>query len=266
MDAAGLPHIAYLANFAADDLHYAHWTGSEWVDEVVVPDVWFNGGGYTSSSIALDHTGAPHIAFAGQDRVLRYASRVNGTWQNQVVAGANLASYASLEIGSDDRPQIAYADTFVDSTGIHGRLGYSTRHGSEWSTVIADDAVGAGQMTDLTLDAFDRPRVSYHGGSGTVKHASYDGTAWTTEYVEAGQVGYWSTSIALDSANQPHLTYYKSLGLYEGALRYATIVPEPSACAAVGLGVLVGLLIPPPLSRRAARADEKIAPGPNSRL
>ena len=218
LDSNGYPHISYTTG-GLRSLHYARWTGTQWVKEMVddVPAI--------VTSLALDGNDLPHIGyttFALGDDSLHYARWTGTAWAIETVDDIAVISN-SLALDSNDRPHISYASGGADS------LHYARWTGTEWAkeTVDAIEVIA----TSIALDSSDRPHISYATADflGSLHYARWTGAAWAKETVDPADV--WECSLALDSNNRPHISYFVGSGLfsalgppafdYTGMLKYA---------------------------------------------
>jgi hypothetical protein len=105
----------------------------------------------------------------------------------------------SLRLDRDDHPHIAYAGDCIY---------YAWHDGLAWQIEVVEDVRGAASYVSLSLDAADRPRLTYSDpASGDLKYAWNDGAGWHVEIVDS--VGYVTDfgSLALDGAGRPHIGY-----------------------------------------------------------
>lgn len=161
LDAADWPHIAY----ASADLRYTYYNGTNWVSE----DVWELGETTCCTSLVLDSTGQPHIAWCAgyhpATSVLWYAARDGAGWHVERLdwgdgpfAGGPGGS--SLALDATGNPHISYDDL--------GKLRYAHHDGAAWW--IERIGTETGGSTSLVLDATDRAHFSY--ATGDLKYAS----------------------------------------------------------------------------------------------
>ncbi|MHB9036143.1 MAG: Ig-like domain-containing protein, partial [Armatimonadota bacterium] len=170
LDSTGKPRISYYDK-TNTNLKYAE--GSAATSPVWTPSNVDSGandlGQY--SSLALDSTGKPHIAYydaTGKD--LKYAegsAATSPTWTKSTVESANMVGeYCSLALASDGKPGISY----YSSTG--GNLKYaqgSAASSPVWTLTTIDDGTAeagadtydVGKYTSLVIDSNGNPHVSY---------------------------------------------------------------------------------------------------------
>lgn len=112
LDAEGHPHISYHdLTYNAYKMKYAWHDGTRWHIEVVE-----NGGSRyigAYSSLALDASGQPHIAYADQNADdLKYAWRDGTKWRVETVDSAGrVGTHLSLALDDVGQPHISYYDS-----------------------------------------------------------------------------------------------------------------------------------------------------------
>jgi hypothetical protein len=172
------------------------------------------GNGY--SSISLDTAGVPCIAYVdGGNYNLHYARFNNGTWAVETMLNlGGIWGYAgsrplSLQIGSDNKPQMAFIG------GVNGELIYAAKSGSTWSystisTVVVEDGVS------LALDTGNKPRIAFSWYSTSsysyLSYACKSGSNWVLEKIgdtTANRTGFWN-SIGLDKKGDVYISYRDS--------------------------------------------------------
>jgi hypothetical protein len=198
LDENGHAHISFAAKYPHTVLRYAEWTGVDWSIETVDPTEGFGG----ESSVALDSSGNPHIAYVGNSS-LKYAKWTGSEWSIETVdSSGNVGWFPSIVINSKDLPRISYHDRMYDD------LKYAKWTGSEWLKETVDATQEVGEWTSLALGDDDFPHISYYDVSNEdLKYAKWTGSEWLKEVVDAyGRMG-WFSSIALDASNNPHISY-----------------------------------------------------------
>ncbi len=206
----------------------------------------------TDRSLRLDSNDLPHIVYGGDH--LYYAFFDGAAWIHETVDHSDEVGWsASLGLGSDGQPHIAYYDLHME------RLLYATREGETWRIETVDTQFAAGRTAfmSLALDQDNQPHVAYENdlgltyatrqaatgtwqaetvdtsagacislaldptglphigyGDSILHHAVRSPTGWLTETVDSHAGG--ACSLAIDSAGQPHISYsryYIELGL-----------------------------------------------------
>ncbi|MHC4600466.1 MAG: hypothetical protein ACYS47_15840, partial [Planctomycetota bacterium] len=235
------------------ELRVAHWTGTFWSIEVI-----YNGSGH-HSSLAVDSTGEPHVAFYHhQWDELYYFYKVAGAWADHGNAGQVHTSggeYCSLALDQNDRARIA----FYDGNTLNGSVLYTWWNGSNWpgSPAVVDDGdrgMGAGneydvgQYCSLALNSLDRALVAYYdadnnGGSLTYSYDSNGDNDFLDanergNYVDGHQSGTWddvgewaSLAVAGNQARIVYVHWEQTWPTSSARLRYAFWVTPPGAFA-----------------------------------
>jgi len=181
--------------------------------------VGWAGGPHTSTSLALDDSDWPYIAyFDNNESTLKLANWNGNTWVFQTVDGgvaANWEGSVSLALGSDGHPRMAYSDA------MHRDLKYAEWNGSTWRIAVVEPSGAEGfGFVSLALDGGNRPHLSYGDFYfGNLRYATRDVTGWRTETVDVGgNAGYWTT-IRLDVHDWPHIGYTQEANLTQGSFR-----------------------------------------------
>ena len=160
----------------------------------------------SSQGLALDKTGAPHIAFSSSDG-LQYArwDKVSGVWRFSTVD--TKGSDASLALDAAGNPRIAYI--YSPHNEFDLRYAYWDANAGRWQIQTVDS--GITHYPSLALDGQGAPHISYGDWNASdLKYTYWDSSAsqWRTRLLDsAGVVGMW-TSITLDASGHPHIGYY----------------------------------------------------------
>jgi len=191
---------------------YSTWNGTSWdVQEIESGDFLLVG----TTSLALDSTGNPHIAYATHrpdfdDYKLKYAYWTDTGWIIQTVYSSSAVWYLSLALDENDLPRIAYYD---------GVLKYAAYDGTAWDINVVDQSGDVGHYPSLAFDSINNPHISYYDvTNGNLKYAFWDNGIWNILTVDSiGDVGMY-TSLVLDENGNPHISYYDATNL---DLKYA---------------------------------------------
>jgi hypothetical protein len=220
LDSAGNPHISYIM-YPGDingtwRLRYANKSGTIWTKMTVDPqassgDLWEK-----ATSLALDSSGNPMIAYYNETSMdLRYAVRGGSGW-TLMVADPNLpyhgyhdrGKYPSIALDTSGNPHISY---YHYNSG-HQQLKYASWDGASWSNItapyyMAPDDIHLGYSTSLAIDSSNTAHMSTFNITGDVLHyVTWNGVSWTDTVVDnTCRVGY--TSLALDNAGNPRISY-----------------------------------------------------------
>ncbi len=214
------------------------------------------------TSIALDSESRPYISYVNDlDGTLCIASRDNGTWSTEVVAGAGTLGDTNVVVGPNHTLEASYynADTgwimygvkgpsgwkfipvaqgysegynrlalnfagqpAIVYTSFEGQLRYASWNGTAWSIENVDNQTITSRYEDLTFDPLGRPHVSYYGG-GVLLYAVRKVTGWTREVVDSTEYAGLYSRIRIDSYGWSHIAYYASAN---ESLMYATEGPN----------------------------------------
>lgn len=158
------PHIIYTGT--SDELKHAWLSGTTWLSETVD-----NAENVEGFSLALDHSGNPHISYVDETNdTLRYAWLSGTTWFSETVDSVGGYVYnrrrSSLKLDQSDLPYISYYDT------AKGDLKLAYLSGTGWNTRTVDSEGNVGAWSSLALDQAGCPHISYHDETnGDLKYA-----------------------------------------------------------------------------------------------
>lgn len=198
-----LAALGALPGLLADDkpLHTSYVWAVETVDRGIDVGV--------STSLALDSSGRPHLAYLDPraDEV-RYARWTGENWSIEMVdEGHRFVGDVSLALDEEDRPHLSYF------WGEIGFVTYGTRNETAWTLHRIDRGQGDG-FSSLALDSNGRPLVAYTFLNGRPHLAAWNGSGWNIETVDPRLITARHESLALDSMNRPHIAYYGFGNLY----------------------------------------------------
>jgi len=217
IDGSGTPCISFrrqlwdFDGFDSNVLGFAQWNGESWDVERVDGD----GSNGVHSSIALDQSGHPHIAYQGNANEsstfgfgnLQYAYWDGSEWLSEAVDhGIANGNCLSLALDVSDRPHISYRDQ-----GENPGLKYAYRDESGWNCEIV--VSGDCSSISLAIDCLGFPHVSYYfyeqgARNRVLQYTRRDESGWHFETVDvAGSYGSPQTCLTLDTADNPHISY-----------------------------------------------------------
>jgi hypothetical protein len=156
------------------------------------------------SSLAIDSTGAAHIAYydaTGGD--LCYA-RVDGggTHKTTIDSLPDAGQFCSLVLDQLERPQISYYDATATA------LKLASYNGTDWDLETVDAGPGVGQYCSMARSASGAQGIAYLDATAfKVKFASYSGTSWNIETLAASAPNISFLSLALRPDGSPGIAY-----------------------------------------------------------
>ena len=177
---------------------------------VTVGNAGFSAGGVSFTSLALDGSGTPYVAYEdGGNSSKATVMKFDGNSNSWVLVGpagfsAGVAYNTSLALDGNGTPYVAYEDN-----GNSGKATVMKFDGTNWVTVgNAGFSAGVADFVSLALDG-SVPYVAYqdYGNSGKATVMKFDGTNWVT----VGNAGFSTgtaqyISLALDGST-PYVAY-----------------------------------------------------------
>jgi hypothetical protein len=236
----------WMPSGAPGKLRYAEFNGDSWTTTVVDDD----GNTGFSGSLAFDSSGTPHISYVSYSAdTLRYAKRVNGTWQTSTL------DYIGPYTGTDGTPQLQ--DVSATSLVIHPVTGnptvsylhqssYTYRYGVLDSGVFTSEPVeylasmplktlypSEGRFMTHDLDSQGNPHLAYWtmntaDGTSGLEYATKDSQGnWSQATIdESGMT--WYSDLKIGSDDLPRVAYHEQLPYsqangFMGVLRFAEL-------------------------------------------
>lgn len=231
LDMENQPHVSYreIDWFNMTDyLKYASWDGIAWHVEYVdqTGDVGF------ASSLAIDSSNQPSIAYRDINNSLRYAKKDGYGWHHTIVDNQGTGADPSLVLDKSDNPHISYYRPYSECIFntktqryewiLRADLRYAFWDGQNWLLQTVEQGGRVGEGNSLALDSKGHPHIAYWAIGVGLKYATWDGATWQFKIVDS-QIPVINTykhafSIAVDSADRPCISY-----MGEGySLKYTT--------------------------------------------
>ena len=160
VDSSGRPHVAY-GNVDPEraSLRYARLDRTGWRHDILESGY---SGSWQAVIIIVDKHDIPHIAYSDVvNRVIKYATQVNGKWQIQAVDTVGKVAFPDhdgLALDEQGVPYISYYDE------KNGRLKVAYRKEQRWVSEIVDEGF-AGLTSSLQIHD-GTIWVTYSAGSG----------------------------------------------------------------------------------------------------
>ncbi|MCU0610755.1 MAG: hypothetical protein MUE60_03075 [Candidatus Eisenbacteria bacterium] len=184
------------------------------------------------TSLRLDATGHPHVAYRGWGGMnVRYAHKDPAGWHVEAVDTAGTAT--ALALGPDGTCHVTYGHLTLPLPEV-SFVKHAERDDSGWTieTVDTEEYVGLG--TSVALDDGGNPHVGYCRSAWTPngyvpqdpKYAWRDGRGWHIEAIDDGGSSGAYASVALEPSGVAHMAYctmisYASISVPD-RLRHAT--------------------------------------------
>ncbi len=210
LDAQGHPHISYFVSNNYDgttvELRYSVWDGSRWSHQSLEKSPEGQGG-LGMTSLVLDASGQPHIAYGDPNGPgIEYASFDGTEWSRRTVT-LTPGNSAALALDPAGEPLIVYLES---SDGVLHALRAARWTGRGWTAELIDQAGRAGDNNVLALDSTDRPHILYQENYSVLTYARFNGQAWERQVVDQVNSAARSSSLVIDNQGRPHASYVVS--------------------------------------------------------
>jgi hypothetical protein len=215
LDSAAKVHMAYYSSTGGKVLRYATNASGNWASVDIDSFANIGCNAPRRMSVAVDSTGAVHLAYAGDfpNYGLKYATNQGGTWTVSTLDSDNVEQ-VSLALDLNGNSHIAYANNFGELKYMQGATGAWTL------TVLANS--GSPNHPALAMDTAGHAHLSYASGQsgGSLVYATDAAGSWQFVLVDAANSnvnGGMDTAIAVDTQGNLHISYVR-----DGNFRYAT--------------------------------------------
>jgi hypothetical protein len=203
LDAAGDPHVAYLA---AGEIRYARRVGGLWQTRTVAT------GDLGPPVLALDAAGRPHLAFSDRGGALRYAGPEASGWSVETYERASGGS-RGLAVGPDGTVHVLFYHS--GPPYMDGALRYARRDpAGGWTLELVVQALDTGAHHGLALDAAGVLHASIGAGvhaAGEMRYGRRDPGGWSIETVSTFGAAE-DDAVALDPGGDPRIAYFDAAG------------------------------------------------------
>jgi hypothetical protein len=153
------------------------------------------------SSIALNKSGRPQIAYRNVNKRVMYAVKISTGWAKTTVYNSS-AGYVSQGIDADDHVHMCFMDFTSED------LMYAYYDGVKWSTTTVDSSGSVGWLCRLVLDADGMPNIVYYDRDNlALKYARFSGGSWAVEKVADSLTDGCMFKIAIDRDKHMHIIF-----------------------------------------------------------
>jgi hypothetical protein len=232
----------WMPSGAPGKLRYAEFDGTSWTTTVVDED----GDTGFSGSLAFDSSGNPHISYVSYSAdTLRYAKRVNGTWQKSTLDYIGPYTHTNGAPGGEDvsattlvmhpvtgNPTISYLhqSTYTYRYGILD-AGVFVSEPIEYIAHMGTLYPSEGRFLTHDLDSQGNPHLAYwtmhtNDSSSGLEYATRDSAGnWSYSTInESGMT--WYSDLKVGSDDKPRVAYHEQLPYsqetgFMGVVKYA---------------------------------------------
>jgi len=237
-------HISYLQQ---GSLMYARRSGGTWQIQMVIanaeaPDA--------STALALDLSGAPHLAYAGglpldgetvnsAQSGVYYVTQAGSTWSVDPVGITG--SSVDLALDPTGNPVISFI-TAPDRGEEYGRIAVARKGSAGWIVDRFDTGSLVGGETAVAVDPGGRIHVAYRDlPNGTIRYALFDGQNWGLQVASVVGGQEEGVDLAVTALGEPHIAF-ASPGMvnyaYPAGAGWITEVAAPGTAPALAVDPL----------------------------
>ncbi len=192
--------------------------GGSWVNETITHRGLKSG---YDSQIALDSDGNIHVAYyLDQGSDLKIASRINGVWQNETIAGSTASSGSNFNAGNTpaiaiDSQDVIHIISMTNYGSSNKRLAlYSGTLGSWTATTFGTTSLYRHSYNpSIAIDSNDAIHIAYHYASSS-KHLHYISNmtgSWSLETLDSSNAG-WGARVSIDNNDDIHIAHSDLVG------------------------------------------------------
>ncbi len=161
--------------------------------------------GVSSTSIAVDNSSVPYIAFVNNNSSISVSKYVSGSWTSLPDASNSNGSYVSMALNSSGNPVVLYKAGYAATCKRY--------NGSSWDVLGSSTFTPSGaDYTSLAIapsgDIYAAFKDLYYAVNGKVTVMKYSGSSWSTvgtQGFSAGDANY--VSIAVTASGIPYVVY-----------------------------------------------------------
>jgi hypothetical protein len=177
----------------------------------------------SSTSLALDASGNPHISYLGDDgKKIMYTTWTGTEWTSVHIGPVELLHGVQTSIAVDNQgnPHIGYLDNSMLD------LKYAKCENGIWrrETISIGLTSSLSRSLSLDVDSNGYPHiVCFELMDNTLKYVRWTGDEWEIETIESGTGAGPNPSIAIDSNDIVHISYlYREEWTFSDSVRYAS--------------------------------------------
>jgi len=204
----GKVYISYNRDAGDAQLALATRTPSGWTIETVDTDSPYVSNLWNPSSLVLDSSGNPHVAYSaytdlGSDQLIKYAFRDGSGWHSEIInpgeADNGKCNSPVLRLTSDGKPCIAYCDRDI---------WYAFKDDTAWHLEDAGMINIINCRIGFDLDSNDTPHIAYRDPSDDIRYRYKTAGGWSDNLVDNSNFYSGHLDFSLDDSDIPHIVYH----------------------------------------------------------
>jgi hypothetical protein len=187
-------------------------------------------------TLSVDAAGNPHIAYAGERGILKYATLTGSNWtiqtvdarSNRFLQDMNTVQYIALD--SNDQPNIVY--------NVNSTFKLARKNALGWSVQTVFSNPNASKLGNLVIDSKDYPRFTYTDSANySLIYEYWNGLTWRNQGITNLDPFSGESMISLDSNDNPHVSYTSAPN--ERHVMYASLIESEWVIQTVDTGNLI---------------------------